>query len=130
MSHAHKGRQREALRKTLRARVLRCPVGLNPQVVHVETFDDLRRHCGDMNSRESPTITRLPPYGFVAQFDAWCDEDGEPKGLPLNLRMGNGYPVLGTLVLTKHDDRAEAMVGDLTDEEIAFLTKTVERWRR
>ncbi len=112
-------------------KVLRYPVGLEPQVVEVKTFEDLRVQCGDERNVR-PFIVRAKLHVGGATFDVWCDEDGDPKGLPLNQYI-HGYPIRGTFVvalrLRSFADGPEAITG-LTESEVTMVKTQLAEWRR
>jgi hypothetical protein len=105
-------------------RAVRCPVGLNPQVVNLKTFEDLRRNVGDLESG-----VHVTSFAVGRMWNCWCDEDGELKGLPFN-RHVNGTAVFGTYVLARsnHEPKEDDLpFGDMTPQQAKALADMVRQ---
>src|SRR4029079_12594060 len=103
-------------------KAVRCPVGLNPQVVELAKFEDMQRNVG--TEARPAHVTK---FAVGSMYECWCDEDGELLALPFNRRV-NGAVVLGTFVLARKDF-ANEFIGEMTHVQAELLIKMVKGWK-
>jgi hypothetical protein len=94
-----------------------CKVGEKPEIVELSddnktAFEEVRKIVGG--------YVELIRMG---KFDLYCDEDGNPKGLPLNRCLPDCRPIVGTFVVVKH---SKGDLAGLTDNEATWLVRDLD----